>query len=114
MDNRDEFEAWYAREYLADGQNITETDRALLRSGYRSALIDRSFIAWNAARASQWRPIAEAPKDGSLVLIGFLKDNGKWFCETAYWDYRDWSASAGWLVTNPTHFMPLPQPPENV
>lgn len=55
----------------------------------------------------RWRPIAEAPRDGSMVLIYDPTD-------TKHPIAVDWfSACAdtpGWLGT-PTHWMPLPPPP---
>lgn len=68
-----------------------------------------------------WKPIEEAPKDGTSVLLASPKANGKW---------RIWS-SDGWRVrlryihedprgywvgqgsrNDPTHWRPLPAPPE--
>jgi hypothetical protein len=65
--------------------------------------------------APRWRPIAEAPRDGTL-LLGW---DGK---EMAIVQAAKW-ASSGWAVAHdaedyawsdyaPTHWMPLPPPPE--
>ena len=60
----------------------------------------------------EWRPISEAPKDGTRVLLWrrAIRDqptpimaDGFW-CETCWvWPY---------LLSEPTHWQPLPAPPE--
>lgn len=67
-------------------------------------------------RASQWRPISEAPKDGTRILI----DGETWAREDspeiAFWDGEHWNAAdISYDHDQPTHWMPLPslpQPPE--
>ena len=58
--------------------------------------------------APQWpdpRPIAEAPKDGSELLL--------WFPGLG-WIKSGWSRLFGWNASGyiPTHFLPLPPAPE--
>jgi len=62
-------------------------------------------------RAQQWRPIAEAPRDGTSVLLGW-SGHDDWTC-TAYWNGDAWSADnfLEWM-TQPTHFRPLPPAPD--
>lgn len=79
---------------------------------------------------SEWQPIETAPKDGTLVLltIGTHTGVGRWAVisrrdtlndtddDVAVFDYE-----FGWRSPNdkringkqPTHWMPLPQPPED-
>ena len=68
----------------------------------------------DALQSEGWRPISEAPKDGTVVLalltggdlphtIRYVRE--KWMIA---WDAYDLSASCD----APTHFMPLPAPPE--
>lgn len=71
-----------------------------------------------------WLPIESAPKDGTKVLlycphIGVVR--GSWqFNKYAkkprpYWS-NDWEAVAGAIATRadqPTHWMPLPPPPQD-
>ena len=62
-------------------------------------------------RAQQWRPIAEAPRDGTSVLLGW-SGHDDWTC-TACWSEGGWSADnyLEWM-TQPTHFRPLPPAPD--
>lgn len=84
--------------------------------------------ALSAALAEMWRPIEEAPKDGTYVLIagGTYYNSMSLFNEDypfegqaiAKWDdyHRQWRGenSGGhdeYFWHKPTHFMPLPAPP---
>ena len=81
--------------------------------------------ALEAAERAAWRPIEEAPKDGTIVMV-FRKDQGV-FC--AHYVEEDWHLSSQhnppegdhcWFSTNgddltnemPTHYRPLPKGPE--
>jgi hypothetical protein len=67
------------------------------------------------AKMTDWQPIATAPKDGSLLLLGYSRqgavpDVGQWFPCDSY------GKDGGWWVSHalhvfPTHWMPLPDPP---
>lgn len=80
---------------------------------------------------SDWRPIESAPKDGTAILLTNGKDvaEGHWFFEeggtTEYRDldgryigqtdsdgYDGWMDWDGGMQPDPTHWMPLPAPPE--
>jgi hypothetical protein len=60
----------------------------------------------------EWQPIETAPKDGSFVLV----TSEKWFgdCDVAGWHFGMWRISADpeSCPIYPTHWMPLPPPPE--
>ena len=67
--------------------------------------------------AVQWRPIEEAPKDGTWILVGAPGKEP----ETACWSSSVWLE--GWYSGGgrsdsygpsfePTHWMPLPPPPK--
>lgn len=70
---------------------------------------------------SEWQPIETAPKDGSHILVG-----GPWMpvCEVSWhkatdWDYPGWRCgrfgAKGYDdlgAYEPTHWMPLPEPPK--
>ena len=83
--------------------------------GARTRLTDRMAAAFGhrmkaagRAEASAWKPISEAPKDGTWIfgcVAGFIplvmrSDGNRWVVP-----YHDGSHQ-------PTHFMPLPPPPE--
>ena len=58
-----------------------------------------------------WQPIESAPKDDEEVLLYFA--NGD--MEIADWreDAQMWDGLSGWIRATPTHWMPLPDPPES-
>lgn len=70
---------------------------------------------------SEWRPIATVPKDGEDTLLLYIPNIGNWpdspAIITAVWD-----EGQGWVDNgmarcstwgNPTHWMPLPRPPQD-
>ena len=54
---------------------------------------------------SQWRPIETAPRDYTYILIY----DGK--VRIAEWDGECWCAGDA-FISYPTHWMPLPPPPQ--
>ena len=65
--------------------------------------------------ATKWRPIETAPRDGARVLgLWISAPGGRNRCEvTAYIDVLGWTSDDGdceW--ESPTHWLPLPPPPE--
>jgi hypothetical protein len=71
---------------------------------------------------SDWKPIESAPKDGTMILCLYAGDYGHRRYSLRYWSTGDWPSSGrreGWCdhhrqlrSTDPTHWMPLPAPPE--
>ena len=60
----------------------------------------------------QWREIESAPKNGKQVL---LFDDGEGVCIGQYTNFYEsslWSNDQRNLTLDPTHWMPLPQPPK--
>jgi hypothetical protein len=66
----------------------------------------------------QWQPIATAPQDARILIFSPL---GEVFA--AQWAKNPWTDDVAWMVarladndtviiTNPTHWMPLPAPPK--
>lgn len=82
----------------------------------RSASQAAMRAALEAAERAAWRPIEEAPKDGTALLVwdARWKECMRAACTGAHSDVRgDWfSVSDGYWLPNPTHFRPLPPPPE--
>jgi hypothetical protein len=88
---------------------------------------------------SGWRDIDSAPKDGTVILV-YLKKEPSWrqyvvpkeceFYAIGFWEYQSWRSIevedcgsmggeyTGWMPDwvcidiDPTHWMPLPKPPE--
>ena len=81
---------------------------------------------------NQWQPIETAPRDGTWVLIAGGRTTEDDYNSTgvlttrpvtAFWSEPLWEEDAEWAFCfwdgdwregylNPTHWMPLPQPPE--
>lgn len=74
---------------------------------------------------SEWQPIETAPKNGTHLLLFFPHENT---IEVGYWDCyyaetgRGYEGCSAWCCSEyqpaamafdePTHWMPLPEPPE--
>lgn len=55
----------------------------------------------------QWQPIETAPTDGDTVII-----HDKGFVAEGHYAWGSWWDNATECLRNPTHWMPLPEPPE--
>lgn len=65
-----------------------------------------------AKPASAWRPIEEAPRDGTRLLVIHHRTQpliGRW--NTDEWFWEDDCFGSKPLMFQPTHFMPLPESP---
>ena len=67
---------------------------------------------------TDWQPIESAPRDGTPVLL-YLNDGQFMSMTTARFSYGQWSlietggyASDSDVWPDPTHWMPLPEPPK--
>lgn len=59
-----------------------------------------------------WQPIETAPKDGTRVLM-HKAGVGKYSTFVGWWNCRDESwRDISHLFRDPSHWMPLPEPPE--
>ena len=83
-------------------------------------------------KARQWQPIETAPKDGTRIIVCAMKDVsaylerensklGYWgrkvigpFVFQVYWSGNYWQADGFAIALDPQHWMPLPEPPEQV
>jgi hypothetical protein len=66
-----------------------------------------------------WQPIETAPKDGTEVLLWIKGDEesprkGRWEERLDLRRGHKWCVAYGWCEDTPTHWMPLPEPPEGV
>lgn len=70
--------------------------------------------AWDAALENQWLPIETAPKEGKNVLVCNIGMNNTG--ESFYWEgaWRCWDGEnhVRTYYLNPTHWMPMPEPPK--
>lgn len=74
--------------------------------------------------APSWQPIATAPKDGTRVDIWVPSSSGGYRVPNCSWDFHHWlngkpvgeksweQGSPDGPVANPSHWMPLPEPPK--
>lgn len=75
-----------------------------------------------------WQPIETAPKDGTIAdmwcALGFRRENIRWVdeqregvkhpsCIMDGWKDREMDAWGSYKETSFTHWMPLPEPPNN-
>ena len=114
----DEFEAELRRIDSMKPQPFTE--KYVIPSMTAFTFISRLRAALRASSPSEpWRPISEAPKDGTVILVG-----GAGWCAVGHCgdeDGRWWTTHPcligvrPGLATNgaedPTHWQPLPLPP---
>lgn len=90
--------------------------------GLTVALIVALKAGAAALRREQWRPIEEAPKDGTWVLCAWKNSLGRWGTPVSLYYHRDgcWTYMDPALtpipenVIKPTHFRELPAPPEGL
>ncbi len=64
------------------------------------------------AAERDWQPIATAPKDETQILIWWEGDE---FMNIGYWEdgkHGGWHSTEGERFESPTHWQPLPAPPE--
>jgi hypothetical protein len=54
----------------------------------------------------QWQPISTAPKDERWILVARRNEQG-----VAFWRSGYWHLGGVMYFNNPTHWMPLPDPP---
>ena len=89
--------------------------------------IDYDLTRWSISRwngdteyiradlVPQWQPIETAPKDGTRILGAWPQLRKWWTIQPVFFHCGDWIH--GWdededLALYPTHWMPLPTPPQ--
>jgi len=97
-----------AAEYLGISNFCVKCEHAAQKEEALSSVKARGTGKAKLLPAPQWpepRPIEEAPKDGSELLV--------WFPGLG-WIKGGWSRLFGWNASGyiPTHFLPLPPAPE--
>ena len=88
------------------------TERALsFRDQVAQLEAERDSLRAEVERLTpKWLPIETAPKDGVSVLVIRISDILS--PSTAYFSRGHWRwSTSGGYAGNPTHWMPLPQPP---
>jgi len=67
----------------------------------------------------KWQPIETAPKDKTVIILGFLPHwslNGSRRVYEGRWSktQNTWTSVNGFMIfSEASHWMPLPQPPES-
>ena len=82
-----------------EGENLTLHD----------SCVELDMKVMQLEAQTQWQPIETAPKDDREIFVGIDKEGR---CNTCY--------NEGWailenqegIIIHPTHWMPLPKPPE--
>ncbi len=124
---KEDYQVVLDRIYQLDGMTFsdhqkTDANYAECLARYSDEILSALKIAIEHMKRGQWQPIETAPKDGTTIIIfdSYSDDksiDGYGVC-TARWDY-----SLKWWIMhqrysnvisliNPTHWMPLPQPPQ--
>lgn len=71
----------------------------------------QAFARHRLAALPQWRPIEEAPRDGTM-LLAWSKRDGLMLMIAHATGSETWSLEGRVKNPEPTHFMPLPARPE--
>lgn len=96
----------------ADGcEHTSEAARAAAEAAWAEWCASAALVP--AGEADGWRPIAEAPRDGTPVLVAiaggdFNAGTAQWDVDRGCWTYPCAVHGPG---LDPTHWMPLPEPP---
>jgi hypothetical protein len=61
---------------------------------------------------SEWQPIETAPIVGTVILASWSEAQSRYIIDAGFWEDFDGGAWWPYTITNPTHWMPMPAPPE--
>jgi len=60
----------------------------------------------------EWHPIETAPKDLDVLVYGYLKDESGHYIDVCRFWHDRWPVEWMHNCKAPTHWMPLPPPPD--
>ncbi len=82
---------------------LTNDDEAAIRTAGENLL---GFVG-----SPRWALIENAPRvENQPLLLGCLKD-GQWLASSGYWTDHNGGGWVRWMPWQPTHWMPMPTPP---
>lgn len=94
---------------------MADVAESLISTLEKMAILSQEIV--DIAGAMGWQPIDTAPKDGEDLLCYWRLSN---CCSVlSWWSDQDipgaglWHDSAGSTYNDPTHWMPLPAPPQH-
>ena len=61
---------------------------------------------------TEWQPIETAPRDGTEILAAQLVRETEWIRQVCVFFAGEWMVSWDHRSMDPSHWMPLPEPPE--
>jgi len=102
------------RIYLKATENSADSDLWFLLRLLDEVTIERNGYCDALQEASAWQPIETAPKDGTPIIAVVPE----WrCCHIAAWIDKGWSIAVRengrMRIPTPSHWMPLPPPPED-
>ena len=107
----DEYEA-LAPHYSYETRNDTKVFDPHSTNGHLMiAVAARVLAEWNT-RASPWRGMDSAPRDGSWVLIATKSHSREIAVVLWHPIFENWVDEEGETYENATHWMPFPAPPK--
>lgn len=103
---------WRAVDYYNEG-NDDDADKF-----YMNESMEALYNALTSKGVDEWQPMATAPKDGTEILTyenGYIIKNNFIHIKGTkkHPEMKTWNVHSIHPHTQPTHWMPLPQPPES-
>lgn len=85
--------------------------------GVEGASIASDHLLANGVTVQQWIPVSEPPKENDWymcwVMTSAIGKKEKWEQKLCFWEDDCWLKSdRSFVLIKPTHWMPLPEPPE--
>jgi len=100
-------------------QKSVESPQDETKEFYETCIENRNIIIRKLKKLTEWQPIETAPKDGTMIdllcsgtrIADCYYEDCKITNKTWHYCYFDWEQETV-FCSNPTHWMPLPKPPE--